>query len=128
MVAPGVVVSKESGEQESADGATAGAARRRRTCSLLSAPTRRRPAMQTLTIRRPQPVAIAVAIRYTKEVARAVARPRGSGSVVEHLLAKEGVASSNLVFRSNDPGAERDQLPGFRYLCSWRPAGQAGRR
>ena len=24
----------------------------------------------------------------------------GSGSVVEHLLAKEGVASSNLVFRS----------------------------
>ena len=25
----------------------------------------------------------------------------GSGSVVEHLLAKEGVASSNLVFRSN---------------------------
>src|SRR5450759_204041 len=27
-------------------------------------------------------------------------RPSGSGSVVEHLLAKEGVASSNLVFRS----------------------------
>jgi hypothetical protein len=27
--------------------------------------------------------------------------PSGSGSVVEHLLAKEGVASSNLVFRSN---------------------------
>src|SRR5450759_2643437 len=26
--------------------------------------------------------------------------PSGSGSVVEHLLAKEGVASSNLVFRS----------------------------
>ena len=25
----------------------------------------------------------------------------GSGSVVEHLLAKEDVASSNLVFRSN---------------------------
>ena len=27
---------------------------------------------------------------------------RGSSSVVEHLLAKEGVASSNLVFRSID--------------------------
>ena len=29
------------------------------------------------------------------------AKKSGSGSVVEHLLAKEGVASSNLVFRSN---------------------------
>ncbi len=29
-------------------------------------------------------------------------RQRGNSSVVEHLLAKEGVASSNLVFRSQE--------------------------
>lgn len=31
-----------------------------------------------------------------------VANQCGNSSVVEHLLAKEGVASSNLVFRSNE--------------------------
>ena len=33
-------------------------------------------------------------------VADALATKCGNSSVVEHLLAKEGVASSNLVFRS----------------------------
>ena len=39
----------------------------------------------------------------------------GNSSVVEHLLAKEGVASSNLVFRSMNcqPGS---LLPGFLNL------------
>ena len=37
----------------------------------------------------------------------------GSGSVVEHLLAKEGVASSNLVFRSNF----LSQLSSLRTYC-----------
>ena len=32
---------------------------------------------------------------------------RGSSSAVEHLLAKEGVASSNLVFRSIEPSGAR---------------------
>ena len=55
---------------------------------------------------------------------------RGSGSVVEHLLAKEKVAGSNPVFRSNVTRA----LPGcFRVLgprhtvCSRSRSGQRGR-
>ena len=41
------------------------------------------------------------------------AKKSGSGSVVEHLLAKEGVASSNLVFRSKF----LSQLSSLRTYC-----------
>ena len=49
------------------------------------------------------------------QIVLGVVERRGNSSVVEHLLAKEGVASSNLVFRSMNcqPGS---LLPGFLNL------------